>query len=353
MILSRHPRAHLVAVASAVPPHGVDRARAVAGLCALFPGEDPGFVRRLVERSGVDERRVVLPVDEIVAGASFTERNDVYQRAALELSLDAARLALERAGIVARKVDAVLDVSCTGIAIPALDVELVPRLGLRPDVRRIPITEAGCAGGALGLGLGAQLAQCGMTTLLVTVELCTLSLCQGDRTRANLVAGALFGDGAAAAVIAPDASGPEVLAVGSHLFEKTRELMGFDVGTHGMRIVLQRELPDVLAERLKGVVEGFLADHGRSLADVGLHLVHPGGRRIMDTYAALFGLAPEELRFSRESLRRFGNLSSASVLTVLEMALADDATVPFGTEALVLGIGPGLSAEMALLAWEG
>jgi alkylresorcinol/alkylpyrone synthase len=352
MILSHAPKANLVAVSSAMPPHVVDREATTASLLQLFPAEDPDFVRGLVENSGVHTRHIALPVEVVLRGHNFTERNAFYQAAATELAVAAARRALDRAGIDASEIGALIDVSCTGVMIPALDVELAERLAIPSSVRRIPITEAGCSAGALGISLAAQLAQLGVTTLVVAVELCSLTLCQEDRTRTNLVASVLFGDGAAAAVVAPDASGPEIRAVGSHLFEKSKTMMGFDVGTHGLRIVLQRELPLVLKQRLRGAIDAFLETHARDADDIGLHLVHPGGRRILETYTELFDLAPEALAHSREALRRYGNLSSASILTVLELALEAGTRPSEGREALVLGIGPGLAAEMMILGWK-
>jgi alkylresorcinol/alkylpyrone synthase len=246
----------------------------------------------------------------------------------------------------------VIDVSCTGITIPALDVRLVPALGLRRDVRRVPITESGCAAGALALGLASSFAERGLKVLVVAVEVCSLSLVQGDRSRTSLVASVLFGDGAAAAVILPGGSGPRIAAVGSHLIEDTEGTMGFAVGGHGLQIILQRELPSVLVEHLPEAQERFLREHGRTAEDIGLHLIHPGGRRILEAYSELHGLAPDALRFSRESLRRFGNLSSASVLTVLELALEARVPVPAEKDAFLMAIGPGLSIEMILLDWK-
>jgi len=183
----------------------------------------------------------------------------------------------------------------------------------------------------------------------VAVELCSLTLCEGDRSRTNLVSAALFGDGAAAAVLVPGSTGnPRLCAAGSYLIPDSREAMGFDVGAHGMRIVLQKELPEIVRRDLGAVIEGFLAQHGRSTRDVGLHLLHPGGRRILEAYHEVLGLREDQLAFSRESLRRYGNLSSVSILTVLELALAAGFPLAPGMDALALGVGPGLSLELLL-----
>jgi alkylresorcinol/alkylpyrone synthase len=387
VILPAEPAARLASVCSAVPAHSVGPDETAHALRLLFPREDPDFIAQLVERSGVERRHIALDLEETLRPRDFTERNARYREIAADLALRASRGALERARVQASAIDVLIDVSCTGISIPALDVDLAPRLGLRSDVRRVPITESGCAAGALALNLAGSFAQCGLTTLIVAVELCSLTLCAEDSSRTNLVSSVLFGDGAAAAVIVSDGVasaatvptgvasaasfhtgsarrasderavgaelGPRLRVVGSHLFSGTSEMMGFDIGTHGLRIVLQRELPAMLTHRLRDAIESFLARHDRSIADVGMHLVHPGGRRILDAYGELFQLDDDALSYSREALRRYGNLSSASILVVLELALAADARPLAGLEGLVLGIGPGLSMELSLWSWDG
>ncbi len=370
MRISPTPGARLSAVASAFPPNRIDRETAVAGLVTLYPDESPSFLQDLVERSGIESRSIVPSVAEVLAPSDFTARNRRYRAAALELAERAAKQALDRARLEPHAIDVLVDVSCTGLVIPALDVALAPRLGLSPAVRRIPITESGCAAGALGLSLAATLAQSRQRVLLVSVELCSLTLVPGDRSRTNLVSSVIFGDGAAAAVIEPaGAEGarevaaskrvppgaaskrvPRFEAVASHLIPGSEDAMGFDVGTGGLKILLRRDLPLILEEHLPPAIDRFLADHGRTRADIGLHLVHPGGRRILERYEALFNLAPGALAYSRESLRRYGNLSSASILTVLELALEAGFPLPPGKEALLVGVGPGLSLEFVLFS---
>lgn len=352
MILSREPGAHISAVASCLPEHVVDRETLVSALRQLFPDEDARYLCGLAERSGVETRHIIAPVLEVLAPRTFTERNERYRVAALHLARRACADALERARIEPAEIDVLIDVSCTGISIPALDVQLAPRLGLRSDVRRIPITESGCAAGALALGMAAIYAQAGQRVLVTAVELCTLTLCQDDRSRTNLIAALIFGDGAGAAVVLPDGPGPRFEALASHLVPDSSDAMGFDVGSHGLRILLQRELPQIVARSLPPIVDAFLREHGRSRDDVGLHLLHPGGRRILDAYAEAFGLGPDDLHFSREALRRYGNLSSVSILTVLELALAQGFELRPGEVALLVGVGPGLSLELALLSGE-
>lgn len=349
MLLDRTPGAHLAGVASAFPPNVVDQETTIRGLAQLFPAESPAFLRGLITRAGVETRHITPSVPEVLEPSDFTQRNRRYVHESLALTLRAARELLERTRTDPERIDALIDVSCTGLTIPALDVALAQELGLRPDVRRIPITEAGCAAGALALGLGGTLCAGGATVLVAAVELCALTLCAGDTSRTNLVSAALFGDGAAAALLVPGGPGPRLTAVGSYLIPGSREAMGFDVGAHGLRIVLQKELPELVQAELRGVIERFLEAHGRRRADLALYLLHPGGRRILEAYRDVLELGPDELAFSRESLRRYGNLSSVSILTVLELAFQAGFPLPPGKDALVLGIGPGLSLELALL----
>jgi alkylresorcinol/alkylpyrone synthase len=341
----------LAGLATSYPSHGVDAAATITALCSLFPAEDPEFIAGVVRNSGVEQRQLALPQERLLALRDFTARNAAWREACIEHGARAARAALQQAGVQGDEIDVIVDVSCTGLAIPALDTDLADALGLRPDVLRVPVTAAGCAGGALGLGLAMRLAAGGKTVLLVAMEMCTLTFVPGDAARANLVAGALFGDGAGAAVLGPRGAGPRLRAARSHLFPGTRHAMGFEVGTHGLRIQLDRTLPVMLERGLRAPVEAFLAAHDLTVADVGLHLVHTGGRRVLDVYQSIFGLAEDELRASRESLRKHGNLSSASILSVLDEARRLGLGPRTGRHALIVAFGPGLSAEFILLDW--
>lgn len=338
----------ILSVATAFPPFTVDVAATIAGMRRLFPAEDPAFVAQLVERSGVERRHLACDVEGTLQRRSFDEKNRQYQEIAFSLANDAARRALERARVEPERIDVVIDTSCTGIAIPALDTALAPALGLRPDVRRIPITESGCAAGALALGLAGELGRLGKTTLVVAVELCSITLRDDDRSRTNVVSCAIFGDGAGAAVVGPGSSGPVFEWTASHLFPRSRHLMGFDVGSSGLGIVLDRELPVFLLRALKPALDGLLAPRGREFGAFDRLWVHPGGRRILEAITELYGLDEDALWASREALARHGNLSSATVFSVLEQDLARRSPRA-GEHALLVGIGPGLSLEAS--AW--
>lgn len=355
-----NPSPTIHGVSSAFPDTRVDREPAYETLLTLFPEIDERFIASLLERSGVGTRYVAPELELLIAGRDFTARNTAWHAHALSLAERAGAAALHRSRLAAAEIDTIIDVSCTGIAIPALDVELVERLGLRSNVRRVPITESGCAAGGLALGLAASLARGGDSVLVIAVEVCSLALPAEQRSRTDVVAAALFADGAAAAVVRPprvaqdggDAF-PRILGQGSFLVPGTLCTMGFDVGSHGLRIVLDRELPDLLLEAAPAAVDAFLGRHGLGREQVGLYLLHPGGRRVLEVWEVCFGLAPGALKHSRESLARYGNLSSASILTVIELALADGARVAPGQVALAVAVGPGLSLEFLLLQWPG
>jgi alkylresorcinol/alkylpyrone synthase len=342
--------ARVLGVGTAFPDHVLDRSGAEQALTRLFPDHSADLVRSMVGRSGVDRRALVDAPGDYGAGSDFSSRNRRYREVAAGLAARACEQALERAGVDPAAVDAILDISCTGVVLPALDAELLPMLGMRRDVQRIPITEAGCAGGALALSVAGRLARTGMTVLVVAVELCSLTLCPTDRSRTNLVASVIFGDGAAAAVVGPEGRGPRILASRSLLLEDTRQVMGFDVGHHGLRIILQPELPRVVGEALPEALREFLAAEGVDEETIGVHLVHPGGKRILDAYEEAFELGPLDLEPSRGVLADHGNLSSASILAVLGRALWEGPQE--GTRGLLVAIGPGLSFEMSLLEWD-
>ena len=353
----------LAAVSTSFPNNIVDAEQTYQALVDLFPNEEGNFIRSLIQNSGVKQRHTALPPEDLLQLSNFTERNLVYDRIACKHALIACQRALEACNLQAQDVDAVIDVSCTGIRIPALDVFLSKHLALRPDVVKIPIGEAGCAAGSLALGLAQNLGRNGTVVLVCAVEMCTLSFIRGDIDRANLIASVLFGDGAAAAVVLPpenqlqdptheanrQSSYPRILASGTHLFPNTEHAMGFDIGSHGLRLVLDRSLPILLRKHLRQVVQNFLGQHQVKLEDIGLHLVHTGGQRILDIYEDVMGLERGTLGPSRKALALRGNISSVSILMVMEQAKLDGISAGKGKKTLAVAFGPGLSVEMFLM----
>ncbi len=353
----------IAAVSTSFPNNIVDAEQTYQALVGLFPHEESHFIRRLIQNSGVKQRHTALPPEDLLQLSNFSERNLVYDRIACEQALIASQRALASCEVQAQDIDAVIDVSCTGIRIPALDVFLSRQLDLRPDVVKIPIGEAGCAAGSLAIGIAQNLARNDKVVLVCAVEMCTLSFIRGDIERANLIASVLFGDGAAAAIVLPpqtpsqfsgtvaDSSPkyPRILASGTHLFPNTAHAMGFDIGSHGLRLVLDRSLPILLRKHLRQVVHDFLEQHKVSLEDIGLHLVHTGGQRILDVYEDVMGLPRGSLVPSRKALSLRGNISSVSILMVMEQAKLDGISAGKDKKTLGVAFGPGLSVEMFLM----
>jgi len=360
----------IAGMASALPPHRYPQAAITQAVKRLWGGrlERPELqlLERLHARTGVEHRHLALPLERYGEFKSWGEMNQAWIEAAQELGAEALGQALTNAGLRRDELDALFVVSITGLASPSLDARLINRMGLRPDIRRTPIFGVGCVGGALGLSRAADhtLAYPGQIAAILSVELCSLTLQRGDVSTTNFVATGLFGDGAAAAIVAgPDvargagpghaASGvrePQILASSSVFFPETEHIMGWDISGDGFKIVLSPQLPALIRSRLAHDVDAFLARHGLARADIGSWVIHSGGPKVLDAVQATLGLADRDLAPSWDSLRRVGNLSSTSVLMVLENVIADDPPAP-GTLGVLLAMGPGFCAELILLRW--
>ncbi len=347
-------------IAKATPPHSVTAAEAEAHLRPFFEaqGEDGAIVSQIFANSQIDQRALARPQEFYLRERGLTARNKAYSEVAVELGVRVAREALERAGVEPSKVDLVIDTSCTGLMIPALDAYLVNALELRADVARMPLTEVGCAAGAVALSRADDYLRAypEATVLVVAVELPSLTLRLDDGSRANLVSAALFGDGAAAAVVSKaPAKGPafEIQAHKSLLFPDTLGLMGFDLRTEGLTIVLNRRIPALIKRELRPNVDRFLEEQGLTLADLNFFVLHPGGARVLDNVQQVLELNDAQVAPAREMLRRNGNLSSASVLFVGHDILESAGFSADRGLGLLCAMGPGFAVEMALLRAHG
>ena len=248
----------------------------------------------------------------------------------------------------------------TGVAVPSLDARLIPRLGLRPDIKRLPVFGLGCVAGAAGLARlhDYLLAWPGHVAALLSVELCSLTVPRTKVTTADLVASALFGDGAAAVVAVGDGAAaplpalrlPRVIATRSEVYPDSTDTLGWRLGADGFRIVLTAELGEVVERRLNGSVTAFLGEHGLTVDDIGSWICHPGGPKVLDAAQRALKLPDSALAASRRSLSEAGNMSSVSVLHILELTAGQDEPAP-GSFGLMIGLGPGVSAELLLLKW--
>lgn len=328
----------------------------VARTC-LPEGADRRILDRLHRSAKVGSRHMTLPLERYGELDGFGAANDVFIAAATDLGARAVQDALRLAGLSAADVDLLIFTSVTGIATPSIDARLVGRLGLRPDVKRLPLFGLGCAGGAAGLARMHDhlLGRPHDVAVLLSVELCSLTFQRDDASMANLVATALFGDGAAAVVACGaerqgEVSGPTIVDSRSHLYPDTGRVMGWDIKDSGFQVVLDPRVPDVVRHHLADDVEGFLGDHGIKAKDVTAWVCHPGGPKVLEAVTEALDLPEGALDVTWRHLAEVGNLSSSSVLHVLRDTLAERRPPP-GTPGVLLAMGPGFACELVLLRW--
>lgn len=332
-----------------MPPFVLGQAEVTRRIELALGPQSPQILRLLpmFGNTGIQRRYSSVPIEWYETLHDWPDRNSVYLESAVDLIEAAASEALARAGRTARDLDAVVAVSTTGIATPSLDALLAQRMQMRPDVTRLPIFGMGCAGGTLGLARAATLARerPDALVLLVVVELCALSFRRDDFTKSNIVATALFGDGAAAALLSCSGRGPRVVANGEHRWPDSLDVMGWDVCADGLKAIFSRDIPQLVTEELHEVAVAFLAQRGLALRDVDRFVCHPGGAKVLDALETAFELAPGTLRDARDVLRDYGNMSAATVLFVLQRALES----PDWKRAMLSSLGPGFTAGFVLL----
>ena len=338
----------LLGLRTAVPPFKLRQEDVMARARVLFDGRARDELARLLPvfaNAGIECRYSCVPLEWYEEFHGWAEKNRLYLDNAVTLMESAALDCLDDAGLDVADVDAIVSVSSSGIATPSLDALLAQRLHMRPDLQRLPIFGLGCAGGVLGLARAAAMAQAspGSKVLLLVVELCGLTFRRSDQTNGNLVATALFGDGAAAALVSTEGVGPALASWGEHTWPGSLEVMGWRVEDDGLGVQFSREIPALIRDRFRPALDDFLGQQGLGLADIDHFLCHPGGAKVMDALEQVFGLPLGGLGFSRDVLREYGNMSAATVMFVLEKAK------DVHERSLLSALGPGFSAGFMII----
>ncbi|MEJ2580600.1 MAG: 3-oxoacyl-[acyl-carrier-protein] synthase III C-terminal domain-containing protein [Acidobacteriota bacterium] len=347
----------IAAVGSALPPHYYDQDTLLDAFKRHWAERHYNLDRleALHRNVLVGGRHLALPIEEYERLEHWGQANDAWIRVAQEVGERAIQDALRKSDLAADDVDSLMTVTVTGVATPSLDARLMNRLRLPPRVKRVPIFGLGCVAGAAGIARAADYVRAfpDHVAILLSVELCSLTLQRQDLSIPNLIASGLFGDGAAAAVVVGNgraAAGPAVVDSRSIFYPNSEDVMGWDISEEGFRIVLSADVPEVVREHLRNDVDVFLDEHGLSRNDVSVWVSHPGGPKVLEAMQEALELPEEAFESAWRSLREVGNLSSTSVLLVLQDAIERKAPEP-GSYGVMLAMGPGFCSELVLLQW--
>ncbi|GGH20782.1 chalcone synthase [Alsobacter metallidurans] len=340
----------LVSLSTAIPPHEILQADAARAAAEQFADrfKDFGRLARVFESAGIRKRHAVRPLEWYAADLGWPERTAAYLEGAQDLFVDVATKALDMAGITAAEVDTVVTVSSTGIATPSLEARASARMGFRPNIERVPVFGLGCAGGVSGLGLAGRLAKArpGSVVLLVVIEICTLAFRHDVLSSANIVATALFGDGAAACVLRTgDAGLATIEHSAQHTWPDTLDIMGWSVDPQGLGVIFDRAIPPFAEENLAPAVAGMLASGGLAMHDVDRFVCHPGGVKVIQALERALDLGQGALDHERDILREYGNMSAPTALFVLQKT----AQAGLPNRSLLTAMGPGFSASSVSL----
>ncbi|SFW66346.1 Predicted naringenin-chalcone synthase [Chitinophaga sancti] len=343
-------------VAKALPPYTRTTEEIMPFLDLWLSGQEDRFarkVKKIFENAAVDRRYSIMGPEDVFTKTSFEEKNDLYVREVIKLGRECLEGALTKAGLSPQSLDYIITVSCTGIMIPSLDAYLINALQLKQDIVRLPVTEMGCAAGISGMIYAKKFLQAnpGKRAAVIAVESPTATFQLDDFSMPNIVSAAIFGDGAACVILSshPDDEGPEILGEEMYHFYEAEHLMGFHLTNTGLQMVLDVEVPDQIAAHFPDIIHPFLSRNGFTIEDIQHFIFHPGGKKIIQTVEGLFQELGKNIDDTKEVLRLYGNMSSATVLYVLERFM--DKKLPAGERGLMLSFGPGFSAQRILLEW--
>jgi len=343
-------------ISKALPAYSRSTAEIIPFLDGWLHGQEERFIRKvkkIFENAAVDKRYSMLSPEEVFSDLGFEERNNIYIREGIKLGTKCLGDAIEKAGWKNQDIDYIITVSCTGIMIPSLDAYLINALKLRQDIVRLPVTEMGCAAGVSGIIYAKNFlkANPGKRAAVVAVESPTATFQLADFSMANIVSAAIFGDGAACVLLSshPDDQGPEIIDEQMYHFYEAEDMMGFKLTNTGLQMVLDVTVPETIAANFPDIIHPFLAKNGLGIQAVEHLIFHPGGKKIIDLVEELFGSMGKNIDDTKEVLRCYGNMSSVTVLYVLERIM--DQQPKKGETGLMLSFGPGFSAQRVLLRW--
>ena len=347
--------ATIAAAATAVPPYVLARDDVKTYMRRVFDVGERRLdaIMTVIDNAQVHKRHSIFPIEYIIEPRSLTQTSRDYQEHAIRLGQQAAAACLANARMTPDDIDLIITASCTGFMIPSLDAHLINLMGFRSDVRRMPLTELGCAAGAMALARASEFVRAfpEKTVLVLSVELATLTFQRGDLSQANLISCVLFGDGAAAAIVTGrPVQGPRILDADTYTFPQSIESMGFDLRDTGFHIVLSKDVPQLIREKIRAVVDRFLGRSGLTLDAIAAFILHPGGQKLLSYLEEQLDLCRSDTQVSWDVLAQYGNLSSATILFILHDWLAKK-TMKSGDYGLAAAFGPGFSAEVLLLQW--
>jgi alkylresorcinol/alkylpyrone synthase len=343
-------------IAKQLPPCSRDTTDILPLIEKWLSGQDERFIRKVMKifgNAGVDKRYSIMSPEAVFTNSSFEEKNDIYVLECTKLAEMSLQKALDKAGWKATDIDYLVTVSCTGIMIPSVDAYLVNNLKMKQHIIRLPVTEMGCAAGVSGIIYAKNFlkANPGKKAAVVAVESPTATFQLNDFSMANIVSAAIFGDGAAALLLSscPEDEGPEIIAEEMYHFYDAEYMMGFKLTNSGLQMILDETVPEMIAEHFPRIVHPFLERNNTDFSEIDHFVFHPGGRKILQTVEELFGSLGKNINDTREVLKQYGNMSSVTVLYVLERFL--ERKIPKDDMGLMLSFGPGFSAQSILLKW--
>jgi predicted naringenin-chalcone synthase len=346
----------ITSVAKQLPKYSRSTKDILPYLETWISGQSKRFQRKVLkifENAGVDMRYSIMDADEVFLKTSFEEKNDIYSREVINLAENAFLKSISKVNLNPADIDFIITVSCTGIMIPSLDAYLINRLKLNKDIVRLPVTEMGCVAGVSGMIYAYNFlkANPNKRAAVIAVESPTATFQHDDFSMVNIVSAAIFGDGAASVILSslPDDKGPEIIDEAMYHFYDAEHMMGFRLRNSGLQMVLDKSVPETITQHFPEIIHPFLERNNITIENVDHLIFHPGGKKIVQTVEDLFGFLGKDVEDTKEVLRKYGNMSSATVLYVLERFM--DRNPPKGEIGLILSFGPGFSAQRILIKW--